>query len=354
MRKALLIVCAIVCSVFYVAAQQLEDVVYLKNGSVVRGTILEQVPGRTLKIMTNDGSQFVCQIIDVQKITKEVATNQNSGYQQSQQYQQPQQHRATTPAKAPAKAPQQKAKIYYKGEINLGYAVASGKSDWEYETEYTDFDGKSGYGSGYYGRYRTNLSRPLFEVINGVQFSKYAYLGVGVGLQYLCGELKDFQSYADYASIINMDYKPASKRWNGVVLPIFANIKVMYEFNNGFAPFLNLGLGGTVGCYSSINCDYRNTGFEFSQKLKGGFYCDFGAGFRYKALNFSVGLLHQTLKGVQEMYNEGSSYGDGYYGDDYYGDDYYGSGSSIGSYKNLKQSISTKFNSFYVKVGVNF
>ena len=342
MRKALLIVCAIVCSVFYVAAQQLEDVVYLKNGSVVRGTILEQVPGRTLKIMTNDGSQFVCQIIDVQKITKEVATSQNSGYQQ-QQYQQPQQqYRTTTPAKAPAKAPKQKAKIYYKGEVNLGYAIASGKSDWEYEYEQTDFDGKSEYGSGYYGRYRTNLSRPLFEVINGVQFSKYAYLGVGVGLQYLCGELKDFQSYADDASIINMDYKPASKRWNGVVLPIFANIKVMYEFNNGFAPFLNLGLGGTVGCYSSINCDYRDSEYELSQKLKGGFYCDFGAGFRYKALNFSVGLLHQTLKGVQEVYNQsrgGSDYGD-------YGDYNY--------YQSAKSTIYTKFNSFYVKVGVNF
>lgn len=49
----------------------LEEVVYLKNGSSIRGTIIEQIPNSTLKIQTKDGSVFVYNINEVEKITKE-------------------------------------------------------------------------------------------------------------------------------------------------------------------------------------------------------------------------------------------------------------------------------------------
>ncbi|HUX42881.1 MAG TPA: hypothetical protein VMV83_17075 [Rectinemataceae bacterium] len=52
-------------------AQNLVDVVYLKNGSIVRGTILEQIPNADLKIKTADGSIFVFAMSDVARITKE-------------------------------------------------------------------------------------------------------------------------------------------------------------------------------------------------------------------------------------------------------------------------------------------
>jgi hypothetical protein len=48
-----------------------QDVVYLKNGSVIRGMIVEQVPNMSLKIMTADGSVFVYEMEQVAKITKE-------------------------------------------------------------------------------------------------------------------------------------------------------------------------------------------------------------------------------------------------------------------------------------------
>ncbi|OGU39651.1 MAG: hypothetical protein A2X61_09820 [Ignavibacteria bacterium GWB2_35_12] len=64
-------------------AQELQEVVYLKNGSIIRGTIIEQVPGKSLKIQTADGSVFVYQMEEVEKITKEkpVSTNIYSNYQ---------------------------------------------------------------------------------------------------------------------------------------------------------------------------------------------------------------------------------------------------------------------------------
>jgi len=53
------------------SAQQLDDVVYLKNGGIVRGTIIEQVPGISIKLQTKDGNVFVYQMDEIEKIAKE-------------------------------------------------------------------------------------------------------------------------------------------------------------------------------------------------------------------------------------------------------------------------------------------
>lgn len=59
-------------SLLPVAAQEhLEDVVYLNNGGIVRGLIIEQVPGQSLKIQTRDGSVFFYPLVEVSKIAKE-------------------------------------------------------------------------------------------------------------------------------------------------------------------------------------------------------------------------------------------------------------------------------------------
>ena len=47
------------------------DVVYLKNGSIIKGIILEQIPNQTIKIETADGSIFVYDMNRVTKITRE-------------------------------------------------------------------------------------------------------------------------------------------------------------------------------------------------------------------------------------------------------------------------------------------
>lgn|SRR5574344_1969655 len=70
MRKVLmLIVCAMCCVTSF--AQNLTEVLYLKNGSMIKGVIIEQVPNQTVKIQTADGSIFVYQMTEVLKITKE-------------------------------------------------------------------------------------------------------------------------------------------------------------------------------------------------------------------------------------------------------------------------------------------
>ena len=46
------------------------DVVYLKNGSVIKGVIIETIPNESIKIEIADGSVFVYQMVEVQKMTK--------------------------------------------------------------------------------------------------------------------------------------------------------------------------------------------------------------------------------------------------------------------------------------------
>jgi len=55
------------------AQQQFQDVVYLKNGSIVRGIIIEQFPNISIKIQTKDQNVFVYKIDDILKMTKESA-----------------------------------------------------------------------------------------------------------------------------------------------------------------------------------------------------------------------------------------------------------------------------------------
>ena len=72
MKRLILILTLILgVSQFSFSQEFLQEVVYLKNGSIIRGVIIEQVPNESLKIKTSDGSIFVYTIPEIQKITKE-------------------------------------------------------------------------------------------------------------------------------------------------------------------------------------------------------------------------------------------------------------------------------------------
>lgn len=74
MRKLLLLFTLLPLTVMAHA----KDVVYLKNGSIIKGNIKELNPTESLKIETSDGNIFVYNLIDVERITKEDTRNKNS------------------------------------------------------------------------------------------------------------------------------------------------------------------------------------------------------------------------------------------------------------------------------------
>ena len=48
-----------------------QDVVYLKNGSVIKGSLIEMIPNQSIKVQTADGSLFVYQMSEVDRIERD-------------------------------------------------------------------------------------------------------------------------------------------------------------------------------------------------------------------------------------------------------------------------------------------
>lgn len=58
---------------------QTPNQVYLKNGSIIKGTIVEMDPLNVIKIQTSDGSLFVFQMAEIDHIVGAVTTDKNPG-----------------------------------------------------------------------------------------------------------------------------------------------------------------------------------------------------------------------------------------------------------------------------------
>ncbi len=171
------------------------------------------------------------------------------------------------------KNPTIKTGVRYQGELNFGYATG-GKLNYE--------EGDSE---------KTNFSRPFIETIHGVRMlNDYLFVGVGVGVQYAYGDLNDDPEY--------------SQSWDTMAIPIFVNVKGYYPLGGNFAPYLSLSMGSSIFAMSSLTDAY------YEEKLKGGFYTAFGAGFTFRKLNVGFGLMHQGMKLVDtsddEEYFKGS------------------------------------------------
>jgi hypothetical protein len=181
-----------------------QDVVYLKNGSIIRGVIIEQVPNKSIKIETADRSVFVYQMDEIEKLTKEPIQGKsggsfsNSGLQSG-----------------------------YKGIVELGYQIGTG-----------------GYG----------MDRLKLNIINGYQINPYFSLGFGTGLRYYFDEkVPLIPVFADFrANFIDNKISPylslgvgysfnASDSFKGVGFLLNPKIGVSFKVSKKSA--INFGLG---------------------------------------------------------------------------------------------------------------
>ena len=235
--------------------------------------------------------------------------------------------------------------IRYRGEVNFGYVIAPSKVNIfiieQNTSQQTTNSQTDNYYCGATDTLYSNLSRPLIETIHGCELSKNIFVGAGVGLQYYYGNLIDIRKFVYMTN--------GKKNWNALSLPIFANFKLMMPIKDKLTPYLNLSLGGSVICYSSLNTSSSESGadssnstyierLDFSQKLHGGFYCDLGAGIQYGRINLSLGMQYQMLR-INYLYD----YKKAHY---YYGE------TRERVYHKTKFDLKTP--SFYVKLGVNF
>lgn len=79
MKRIILVLISVLFCSLNSFSQEYVDVVYLKNGSIIRGVIIEQTPNKSLKIKTSDGSIFVYKMEEVAKMTKEEKTTKTTG-----------------------------------------------------------------------------------------------------------------------------------------------------------------------------------------------------------------------------------------------------------------------------------
>ncbi len=72
MKKIIFIILMLVLSINLFAENYI-DVVYLHNGSIIKGTIIENIFNESIKIETADGSIFIFDYDEVLKLEREIA-----------------------------------------------------------------------------------------------------------------------------------------------------------------------------------------------------------------------------------------------------------------------------------------
>lgn len=78
MKKKLFLFCTFIFATLSISAQSFEDAIYLRNGSIIHGMIIEQIPNIKYKIQTHDGNVYVYDVESIEKITREIPKQQTT------------------------------------------------------------------------------------------------------------------------------------------------------------------------------------------------------------------------------------------------------------------------------------
>lgn len=149
------------------AAVQMQDVVYLKNGSIVRGQIVELVPDGTVKIETADGSVFVFRMEEVERIAKEPQKGQHVSKPEA----------GSDPKPAKSKKESGKAHKYYMG-VEYGWMLLPTNSYLPSPSPLPDGESISK-GLGFSWRYFFESGPTLGFSVNDFTYQKYMDIRFG-------------------------------------------------------------------------------------------------------------------------------------------------------------------------------
>lgn len=180
MKKVLLSFFALFIAIVSVNAQAVQEVVHLKNGSVIRGVVIEQIPNKSVKVQTSDGSIFVYEYDDIEKISKEVSQRKD---------------------KIKSHLSNDRDISGYRGYVDFGYVFGTGT--------FKD-------------------SKMELTTSHGYQINNHFFLGGGVGVNYLFGSEKSYLSQEDIV-ILPVFANFRAYLLNGDISPFF-DFKGGYSF----------------------------------------------------------------------------------------------------------------------------
>lgn len=137
MKKKTILSALLLCLAATLHAQTPGNIIYLKNGSIIKGNVVESVPNQHIKIRTSDGSIFVYQMSDVDRIVMNEEKKNTTSENDPKSWQQ-------------------------KGHRGLDFSISLGP----------DVTFNNGKGSARFGT----------EIEGGKKFNKNFYFGVGLGV----------------------------------------------------------------------------------------------------------------------------------------------------------------------------
>lgn len=231
------------------AQNGMQDVIYLKDGSIYKGTIIETVPNVSYKIESRDGNVFAVKIDEVEKITKEEIERKNrSGY---------------------------------------------GWGHHRWRNDSIPFKTRT---KGYFNEVQVLIENVQggVRMVNGYKFNRFAYLGIGIGIDRVFSN-------------------PFNPRINGLEKKELAGIYLpLYLFHAGdgpskgrFTPFYAIEAGYAMA-FKGFGDNERNVD-DFGNRLKGGVMAGAGLGFKIKSKrhrgHFSV-LFNVNYKQVNFNYDQ--------------------------------------------------
>ena len=237
MKKVLLTLALMLGACTTTFAQSTKDVLYLKNGSIIYGQLIEMVPEKQVKIKTTDGSVFVYNTSEVDRIAK-AETKEKENY---------------TERKSSFRT--RKIATGFKGFIDDSYSASMNGSDFN----------------------RGGLSVSL-----GSQILPQLFVGAGLGLEYYTEpEVLTVPVFAD----VRVNFI------NGPISP-FLGVKVGYTALGDFEGFyLNpmigcrFGLTNKLALHTAIGYALQNADYTHEER----YYSPYGTTtFRRSISTFSA------------------------------------------------------------------
>ena len=200
MKRFLILVCVtLLCGVVSAQAQsQTSEIVYLKDGSVLKGKVVEMLPDQ-IKVQTSDGSLFVYPMNEVERVEKERRNSYRLKTSSANQYD----------------------LLGWRGVVELGYIMG-------------------------------DFSAPEFSFSIGYQFNPYFFLGAGIGVDY----------HFDWETVFMPIFANARAYFiDGKISP-FMDVKIGYSpvDDSGlfyFTPSVGVSFGTSKKCAVNLSIGYN-------------------------------------------------------------------------------------------------
>ncbi|MCF8461353.1 MAG: hypothetical protein K9G46_11570 [Flavobacteriales bacterium] len=231
------------------AQNAMQDVIYLKDGSIYKGMIIETVPNVSYKIESRDGNIFAVKAEEVEKITKE------------------------------------------KNEYAKNDFGSWGHHPWGMDS--TRYEPRQ---KGYFNELQILVENVQggVRVVNGYKFNRFAYLGIGVGVD----------------RVFSNPFNPkvnglAKKELAGVYLPLY-----LFHAGDGptrgrFTPFYAIEAGYAMA-FKGMGKSRGNVD-DYGNRLKGGVIAGAGLGIKVQSRrhkgHFSL-LFNVNYKQVNYDYHQ--------------------------------------------------